>query len=359
LKNLLWTALICLLLLGCEPTPPALPLPGPALIFDLTGSGAFFDRPWPASLRTVDGKPDLSGLPNPTRRKWIDSLIGLGSKETDGFSPTGPIYFLFDGPVATPSADPLDRLSADSPILLVNIDPKSAEFGKKHLCHVRVTESKDSFRPANLLQILPVPGLGLLEHTRYAAIVRTTLGNPDGAVLAQHADLASMLAGKIPAGARAAGMRVIGFDPRPDFPLDVAERAESLHELLEQSDVVSIHVNYEEATRHLFRREHFERMKNSSVLINTSRGGIVDDEAMLWALDTGQIAGAALDVLDGEPHITASHSVIEYSRNHSNVLVVPHIGGNTEESFVKTETFLALRVLELARTGALTMRVRA
>jgi len=204
LKNLLWTALICLLLLGCEPTPPALPLPGPALIFDLTGSGAFFDRPWPASLRTVDGKPDLSGLPNPTRRKWIDSLIGLGSKETDGFSPTGPIYFLFDGPVATPSADPLDRLSADSPILLVNIDPKSAEFGKKHLCHVRVTESKDSFRPANLLQILPVPGLGLLEHTRYAAIVRTTLGNPDGAVLAQHADLASMLAGKIPAGARAA-----------------------------------------------------------------------------------------------------------------------------------------------------------
>ncbi len=158
---------------------------------------------------------------------------------------------------------------------------------------------------------------------------------------------------------RTFGMRVIGFDPRPDFPLDVAERAESLHELLEQSDVVSIHVNYEEATRHLFRREHFERMKNSSVLINTSRGGIVDDEAMLWALDTGQIAGAALDVLDGEPHITASHSVIEYSRNHSNVLVVPHIGGNTEESFVKTETFLALRVLELARTGALTMRVRA
>ncbi len=157
---------------------------------------------------------------------------------------------------------------------------------------------------------------------------------------------------------RAFGMRVIGYDPRPDFPLDQAERAESLEALLEQSDVVSIHAKYDEATRRLFRKEHFEKMKNSAILINTSRGGIVDDEALLWALDTGQIAGAALDVLDGEPNIEMEHPVLEYSRTHSNLLVVPHIGGNTEESFAKTETFLALRVLELARTGALESRVR-
>lgn len=157
---------------------------------------------------------------------------------------------------------------------------------------------------------------------------------------------------------RAFGMRVIGYDPRPDFPLDQAERVESLDELLEQSDVVSIHVKYDETTRRLFRKGHFEKMKESAVLINTSRGGIVDDEALLWALDSGQIAGAALDVLDGEPNIEMEHPVLEYSRAHPNLLVVPHIGGNTEESFAKTESFLALRVLELARTGALNSRVR-
>jgi len=157
---------------------------------------------------------------------------------------------------------------------------------------------------------------------------------------------------------RAFGMRVIGYDPRPDFPLDVAERAGTLHELLGQCDVVSIHVKYDESTRHLFRREHFECMKHSSVLINTSRGGIVDDKALLWALESGRIAGTALDVLDGEPHITTDHPVLQYSRNHSNVLLVPHIGGNTEESFAKTEVFLALRVLELVRTDALESRVK-
>lgn len=158
---------------------------------------------------------------------------------------------------------------------------------------------------------------------------------------------------------RTFGMKVIGYDPRPDFPLDVADRAETLQELLEKSDVVSIHVKYDEDTRHLFRRVHFESMKKSAVLINTSRGGIVDDEALLWALSSGQIAGAALDVLDGEPNISLGHPVLEYSRTHSNLLVVPHIGGNTEESFAKTETFLALRVLELVRTGALNTRVKA
>ncbi len=207
--------------------------------------------------------------------------------------------------------------------------------------------------------------LGLLRHVPDAAAsVRDGTWNRDlfrgNELFEKTAGIVGMgRLGNIVAGYfRAFGMRVIGYDPRPDFPLDVAERAETLFELLEQCDVVSIHVKYDELTRHLFQREHFTRMKKSSVLINTSRGGIVDDNALLWALDAGQIAGAALDVLDGEPHITADHPILQYSRNHSNVLVVPHIGGNTEESFAKTEVFLALRVLELAQTGALSSRVR-
>ena len=193
-----------ILLAACVEDTTSPPAPGHTLILDLTGKGAFFDRPWPAAPRTVDGKPDLSGLPNPTKRKWIESLRTLGSKETDGFSPTGTIYFQFDGPVATPSADPLDRIKPGSGILLVNIDTSSAGFGTKHPFHVQVTEVEDSFRPINLLQLLPVPGLGLAEHTHYAAIVLRSLGNPDGVELKQHADLAKMLAGKVPTGAKAA-----------------------------------------------------------------------------------------------------------------------------------------------------------
>ena len=82
------------------------------------------------------------------------------------------------------------------------------------------------------------------------------------------------------------------------------------------------------------------------MLVNTARGGIVDEAALIEALERGQLAGAALDVLDGEPDITASHPLVAYAQTHPQVLIVPHIGGNTRESFEKTECFLAGRVLE-------------
>lgn len=145
---------------------------------------------------------------------------------------------------------------------------------------------------------------------------------------------------------RAFGMQVFGYDPRPDFPTTVARRAPSLRELLGESDVVSLHVSYQAGTRHLIGREQFSQMRSHAVLVNTSRGGIVDDAALLDALQTGRIAGAALDVIDGEPNIAADHPLLGYARTHENLLIVPHIGGNTVESFVKTETFLARKVVE-------------
>lgn len=150
---------------------------------------------------------------------------------------------------------------------------------------------------------------------------------------------------------RAFEMNVIGYDPRPDFPQEVAERVGSLEELLERSDVVSLHVNYNEQTRHLMGADQFARMKPSAVLINTSRGGVVDEGAMLSSLDSGRLAGVALDVLEGEPDIGADHPVIAYAKTHDNVLISPHIGGNTRESFARTELFLAERVLETLKTN--------
>jgi D-3-phosphoglycerate dehydrogenase / 2-oxoglutarate reductase len=143
----------------------------------------------------------------------------------------------------------------------------------------------------------------------------------------------------------ALGMNVLGYDPRPDFPAAVARRVEWLPDLLKQSDVVSLHVAYHPATRHLIGREELAAMKPEGVLINTSRGGVIDEGALFDALSEGRIAGAALDVLDGEPHIRPDHPLLTYSRQHDNLLIVPHIGGNTVESFAKTEMFLAQKVV--------------
>jgi len=144
---------------------------------------------------------------------------------------------------------------------------------------------------------------------------------------------------------RAFGMHVIGYDPRADFPHDAARRVDTLEALMRQSDVVSLHVNYEPATRHLIGRRELAALQPHAVLINTSRGGIVDELALAEAIESGAIGGAALDVLDGEPE-TAEHPLVKLSRRTDRVLIVPHVGGNTAESFEKTEVFLAGRVVE-------------
>jgi D-3-phosphoglycerate dehydrogenase len=144
---------------------------------------------------------------------------------------------------------------------------------------------------------------------------------------------------------KAFGTRVIGYDPRDDYPTEAAERVAQLGELLAEADIVVLLVKYEEATRGLIGTNEFRKMKPGAVLINTSRGGIVNEAALIDALSSGRLAGAALDVLDGEPAIRPDHPVVSYARKHVNVILTPHIGGNTIESFEKTELFLAHKVV--------------
>ncbi len=86
-------------------------------------------------------------------------------------------------------------------------------------------------------------------------------------------------------------------------------------------------------------------MKPDAILVNTSRGGVVDEGALLAALREGRIAGAALDVVDGEDSFSSANPLAAHARANRNLLIVPHIGGNTEESFQKTELFLAEQVI--------------
>ena len=143
---------------------------------------------------------------------------------------------------------------------------------------------------------------------------------------------------------QALGMEVLGYDPSPESWPDGVERVHSLPELLERSHVVSLHPVYGPGTRQLIGEPELARMRADAVLVNTSRGAVVDETALVDALRQGRLAGAALDVLVGEPDIGARHPLVAYAREHQNLLIVPHIGGNTHESFEKTEVFIAERV---------------
>jgi len=155
----------------------------------------------------------------------------------------------------------------------------------------------------------------------------------------------------------ALGMRVVGYDPTPTGSEHV-ESTGSLGELLVQADVVSLHVNYSASTHHMIGARELALMKPSGVLINTARGALIDQQALIAALDADQLAGAALDVLEGEPDIDIRHPVVQYARQHRNLLVVPHIGGSTSESLEKAELFVTEKVIAaLLATGPSRARV--
>ncbi|MDO9558732.1 MAG: D-glycerate dehydrogenase [Syntrophales bacterium] len=101
---------------------------------------------------------------------------------------------------------------------------------------------------------------------------------------------------------------------------------ESMEELLRKSDFVSLHVPLMAETRHLIGRREIGLMKPSAYLINTSRGPVVDEQALLAALQAGQIAGAALDVYEHEPALTPGLTLLD------NVILLPHVGSATLET---------------------------
>ena len=124
----------------------------------------------------------------------------------------------------------------------------------------------------------------------------------------------------------------------------------SLNELLERSDIVSVHINMTEANRNFFNRDRFARMKRGALFINTARGEVVDEAALLDALNSGQVGGAALDVLADERSTgMADHPLVQYAAEHANLILTPHIGGGTTESKAKTEVFLARKLSGLLK----------
>lgn len=141
------------------------------------------------------------------------------------------------------------------------------------------------------------------------------------------------------------GMNVIGYN-KSSVEVPEGVRLVSLNKLLQESDIVSIHVNYSSDTHGMFGECEIFSMKKGALLVNTSRGEILDEKALLDGLLTGHLGGAALDVLCGENNGWQNGDpLIAYARSHSNLLITPHIGGCTVESMGKTELFMAHKLI--------------
>lgn len=132
------------------------------------------------------------------------------------------------------------------------------------------------------------------------------------------------IAAAVAARAPVFGVRV-AYTSRSDKDLPGAERM-SLDQLLNTSDIVSLHVPLTPETTHLIDKKALARMKRSAYLINTARGPVVDEEALAWALQQRLIAGAALDVYEREPIVHPDLFPLE------NVLLVPHLASGTTET---------------------------
>jgi (S)-sulfolactate dehydrogenase len=143
--------------------------------------------------------------------------------------------------------------------------------------------------------------------------------------------------------ARALGMRAIAYDaelaPTATLWSTEATQPRTLAQLLGEADVVSLHVPLTTATRNLIDARAIAQMKAGAILINTARGGVVDEAALADGLRAGRLGGAALDVFDAEPLPAGSPL-----HDCPNLLLTPHIAGVTRESNVRVSTLIADKV---------------
>ncbi len=153
------------------------------------------------------------------------------------------------------------------------------------------------------------------------------------------------LGSKVARTGAALDMRVVVYDPAVSRLPAGARGAASLQQVLAEADVLSLHVPLMPATVHMIGAAEYAQMKQGSVLVNTSRGAVVDTTALLEALRSGRISAAGLDVVEDEELILQGglHPLIQYAREHDNLLVTPHIGGATYESVEKTDEFILNR----------------
>ena len=141
-------------------------------------------------------------------------------------------------------------------------------------------------------------------------------------------------------------MNIIGFDVIPideEFSKDVGLMKADLDTLLQSSDYISLHVPLLDSTHHMINEEKLSLMKNTAKIINTSRGGVIDEDALYEALKNGKLGGAALDVFENEPATNNKLATLD------NVILTPHIGAQTKEAQSLAANVIAEKIIQILR----------
>lgn len=153
--------------------------------------------------------------------------------------------------------------------------------------------------------------------------------------------------------AESLGMRVIFFDIAPRLPMGNNRPSSTLRELLSASDFVTLHVPETPQTKGLIGEAELGSMRPGSYLLNLSRGSVVSTSALAHALETGRLAGAALDVFPEEPQANTTAFVCEL-QNKANVILSPHVGGATEEAQESIGREVSHALIKYVNSGATT-----
>ena len=146
--------------------------------------------------------------------------------------------------------------------------------------------------------------------------------------------------------ARALNMNIIGYDVIPideEFAKEVGLMKADLDTLLQSSDYVSIHVPLLDSTYHLINAQKISTMKKTAKIINTSRGGVVDEDALYEAIKSGNLGGAALDVFEKEPAVGNKLAELD------SVILTPHIGAQTKEAQSLAANIIGEKIIQILR----------
>ncbi|CCQ73336.1 phosphoglycerate dehydrogenase [Magnetospira sp. QH-2] len=151
--------------------------------------------------------------------------------------------------------------------------------------------------------------------------------------------------------AESMGMKVRYFDIIDKLPLGNAAPCDSMEELLEISDYVTLQVPATPQTKNMFRREQIRAMKPGSILLNLARGNVVDIDALTEALEDGHLRGAAIDVFPKEP-ASKDEEFISPLRGQPNVILTPHVGGSTQEAQANIGNEVADKLVRYSDNGS-------
>lgn len=149
------------------------------------------------------------------------------------------------------------------------------------------------------------------------------------------------LGSKVSEMASALGMSVIAFDPYiSKFPKGVQSK-KTQFDVIFEADIISFHVPLNDETYHLIGVNEINKMKNGVVIINTSRGAIIETASLINGLKNAKVSAAAIDVMEDEHlFLSKKHPLVKYASINDNLIITPHIGGATFESVEKTDIFI-------------------